>query len=626
MQQLATVDVHIKDIFNGPVSVVQWTRADPFPQMGPCVGVDTETELITETNSAPPLVVLGVFDPQSATCYISYWEDAAVFINQLSKQEIRQVYFNLGFDGHVLNDVDPEKALMDAIEYGRVRDMQIRTQLNDIATIGFIPWNHWKLAELSEIFLGVHLDKGEEDDPNSHRLTFRRGTHITQEQAIYLMWDCVSTWALSEVQPEAPTEVQHTKGMVVLAHISHNGFPVDMEVFEAFESKLQAQKDEYRLRLMEFGFPDPYKKNQDENGDYKRFVEEQARQFLELAGVELERPLNLCKGNMRMALLYMYNFAGVAEETEDFEQSAGYWLTQEKPKNIRKAEKPVFDAMMAEYELDAFFDAGKEIVMNALFGHVMEDLIKQQGTKKEKGYDLGHAIEYAGNIIDDHSHWLSKEVQIGPKKFLQQHIEGLLQANPKLELERTEKSGDYKLTLKDMWRLEDVGVKDPFLEVYTTYKHSEKYMSTYLNRSYLKSDGKIHAKFTNLLKTTRTSCTKPNLQNLPSRDHEFPLKNMFIPPEGAILCATDFSFIELCGFADTCFSRFGESVLRDVINAGLDPHRWFAGVMNKIITADLSKKDDPKWVEEMNAFLKEHVTKDQRQHAKAANFGKIMTN
>ena len=45
MQQLATVDVHIKDIFNGPVRVVQWTRADPFPQMGSCVGVDSHESL-----------------------------------------------------------------------------------------------------------------------------------------------------------------------------------------------------------------------------------------------------------------------------------------------------------------------------------------------------------------------------------------------------------------------------------------------------------------------------------------------------------------------------------------------------------------------------------------------------
>jgi len=61
--------------------------------------------------------------------------------------------------------------------------------------------------------------------------------------------------------------------------------------------------------------------------------------------------------------------------------------------------------------------------------------------------------------------------------------------------------------------------------------------------------------------------------------------------------------------------------MRDVINAGLDPHRWFAGVMDQIITPDLSQKDDPEWVKQMQAFLKKNVSDDLRQKAKAANFG-----
>lgn len=40
--------------------------------------------------------------------------------------------------------------------------------------------------------------------------------------------------------------------------------------------------------------------------------------------------------------------------------------------------------------------------------------------------------------------------------------------------------------------------------------------------------------------------------------------------------------------------------------------------MNKLITPDLSKKDDPEWVKNINAFLEEHVSKKQRQDAKAA--------
>jgi hypothetical protein len=620
MQELARIDVHIRGIFNGPVNVVQWTKDDPFPTFGPCVGVDTETELITETNSAPPLVVLGVFDPSKAICYISYWEDAAIFINQLSKHEVIQFYFNVGFDEQVLDNEDNEKALMDAIEFGRVRDMQIRTQLYDIATVGFIPWNHWKLEQIADIFCHIELDKGEKDDPNSHRLTFKRGTPITTKQAVYLCWDCMATWAISTQVPEQPTEVQHTKGMCVLAHISHNGFPVDTRIFEAFEQRLQAQKDEYRLRLLDYGFPDPYKKQKDENGEYKQFVENQVLLFMQQTGETAEEPLNLCKGNIRMALLYAYNFSDDKTCIDEFTGSIVYWLTRPKPKNLRKAEAAMFDQMMNEFELLKFFAAGKEIVMNALLGHFLENIMQQEDFM-HYGYNFAEAIEHAGEIIDANPHWLSNEKQVGPVTYLQNHIKNLLKEHPKLQLEKTEKSGNYRLSLKDMWRLEDADVKDAFLNVYTQYKHSEKYLSTYLNREYLQADNRIHARFTNLLKTTRTSCTKPNLQNLPSRDKQYPLKNMFTAPEGAILCATDFSFIELCGFAQSCYSRFGSSVMRDVINAGLDPHRWFAAVMNGIIKPNLTEATNPEWVKKMNAFLKEKVSDGMRQHAKAANFG-----
>lgn len=541
MELLATTDVHIKDVFDGPVEVKLWTKADPFPVLGNCVGVDTETELITDTVLAPPLVVLGVFDPQSATCWISYWEDAAVFINELSKREIMQVYFNLGFDEQVLDNEDKEKALMDAIEVGRVRDMQIRIQLNDIATIGYIPYNHYSLEDCARLKCGITLDKGEKDDESSHRLTFRRGTDITEKQAVYLAWDCISTWALSVKVPEQPTEVQHSKGMCVLAHISANGFDVDRQVYDAFEKKLQDAKDEERLKLLTFGFPDPYAKDRDENGDYKRFVEEQARAFCMLTGNN--KPLNLCKANMRMALVYMYNFEGTPGDVHDFEESVAYWLTLEKPKNLRKNEEKLYKDMVDEYDLLNFMSAGKEIVMNALTGHVLEDLLAQQGTKDSNGYDLKRAIEHASQIIDDNAHWLTNEKQIGPKTFLQNHYKNLLQNNPGLELPTTD-GGDYKLTLNDKWRLDDMGIKDPFLDVYTSYKHYEKFLSTYFNHEHVHSDGKVHARFTSLLRTGRTSATALPVQTLPSREAVFTIKNMFCPPKGAILCATDFSFVE----------------------------------------------------------------------------------
>lgn len=61
--------------------------------------------------------------------------------------------------------------------------------------------------------------------------------------------------------------------------------------------------------------------------------------------------------------------------------------------------------------------------------------------------------------------------------------------------------------------------------------------------------------------------------------------------------------------------------MADIINAGVDPHRWFAGVRAGIISGDTGFTSDPEKVKEVDRFLKEHVTKEQRGHAKAANFG-----
>ena len=52
--------------------------------------------------------------------------------------------------------------------------------------------------------------------------------------------------------------------------------------------------------------------------------------------------------------------------------------------------------------------------------------------------------------------------------------------------------------------------------------------------------------------------------------------------------------------------------MADVINAGVDPHRWFAGVRDGLITNDTSFINAPKKVEEMKAYLKENITSEQR--------------
>ena len=88
------------------------------------------------------------------------------------------------------------------------------------------------------------------------------------------------------------------------------------------------------------------------------------------------------------------------------------------------------------------------------------------------------------------------------------------------------------------------------------------------------------------------------------------------------MCATDFSFAELVAFAESCIQRFGFSVMGDIINAGIDPHRWFAGVRKGLIDASTDFTKDSKACAEIDALLEEKVTKYERQCSKAANFKK----
>ena len=639
MKELGKTTVETR-YFSGELLLKLWERGDPFPPMGKSVGVDSETEPFTAIKKDPLVVTLGVFDPESRTCWIVMWRDIPEFMRQLCLRDIEQRYFNVGFDQQVLDNEDDKLSVIAATDAGRVRDMQIRIHLNELATMGWIRFNLYSLAGCAKHFLHIELDKGDKDDPdNSVRMSFRRfkedgsDTELTYEQAKYLGWDCVATWGLGEAVEEQPTEETHTKGMIVLANIATNGMRVDPIVYDALEAKLRAARDRAREGLIQFGFPDPYRNQDKERDDIKNFFYSQYKELLQSHGLEPEllveeyeneaeelvyNPTMPKKVNFRMMICYMYNFSEDADFMFDCVQSVKHACENEKQTMV-KAAKDMYDKLMEEYELLAFDESRKALVMPALIGRMLESYNNQ--TAEAKGFDFQQAVEHACDYMDQHPELLETDPPVGPRKFFQNHVEGLLLANPELELDRTEKSGEIQLTSKDKWRLDDLGIEDKFINIYMEYTHIQHYLSTYVNREHVNELGFIHTRFTNILRTGRTSSTRPNIQNIPARDEEFPMRLQYQSYEDTVLCATDFSFVELCGFAQSCYSRFGVSVMREVINAGLDPHRWFAGVMDKLITPDLKGASDPIWVKDMNIFLKATVSDAARQKAKAANFG-----
>ena len=517
--------VHVK----GNISVVQWEHGDPFPMLGPSVGVDTETERFTDVVKDPPIVVLGVFDPKSMTCYVVYWYDAAEFMHQLCIRDIEQRYFNLGYDEPVLSNVLEDWSLLNAIDSNKVFDMSIRQKLYDIEKIGFTRKSLNTLKACTKYYEHWVLDKGDGSD-TSARLSFKRynedGTRyvITDEQAAYLPYDCVATWALGEAIPRlandprtgVPFEIAHVKGMVVLAHITINGFGVDMKVWEALESKLKAAMDKYRDELLLYGFPDPYKDEQQEQIDVRNNFHKQYGRLLNMFGLESEISTPSEKGEyempskvaLRNAIHWMWEHE--PDEARVLAEDLKCILENPKPK-MRAAEKRVWDEICEDYELASVDASGRAIAMQAYVGAMIESVCNQLDASNKAIYHFKDAVVFADELIDQHPDWLAKKEAVKPQTFFQNHVKELISSHPGLELDVTPKSGAVKLAKDDMWRLTDMQIEDKFLESYINFKHSQKLFSTYLNRKYICGDGKIRAHYSNLVKTGRTACSNPNV-------------------------------------------------------------------------------------------------------------------
>lgn len=159
-----------------------------------------------------------------------------------------------------------------------------------------------------------------------------------------------------------------------------------------------------------------------------------------------------------------------------------------------------------------------------------------------------------------------------------------------IKLERT-KDGNYKSSEDDLL---PYAKNNHFIQTYLEYKYIEKHMG-FFNKL---TEPHIFPRYSLLVDTGRTACSNPNFQQLPKVGG---IRELFVPKPGRKFVATDYRAIELATLAQILYARFGRSVMKDKINEGHDLHKYFASTLLK------------KGVDE--------VSKDERQGAKAANFG-----
>jgi DNA polymerase I-like protein with 3'-5' exonuclease and polymerase domains len=110
---------------------------------------------------------------------------------------------------------------------------------------------------------------------------------------------------------------------------------------------------------------------------------------------------------------------------------------------------------------------------------------------------------------------------------------------------------------------------DPVLQAYARFGQILNVLGK--DADYL-TKPEIHARF-DLAESGRSTCSKPNLQNI---RRGMGMRECFVPRPGYVFAIADYNTLELCSLAQVCYSWLGHSVLRDTINAGKDPHTMVA--------------------------------------------------
>lgn len=159
------------------------------------------------------------------------------------------------------------------------------------------------------------------------------------------------------------------------------------------------------------------------------------------------------------------------------------------------------------------------------------------------------------------------------------------------------KTGKITKSVKKCWA--NYRHLDRLVDAYCRYEELTK-LRSFFNKL---DSPEIHPKYRTLVRTGRTSCSGPNIQQLPRNK---PVREAIVARPGHLFFTIDYHSLELRTLAAVCYQQFGESKLREVLIEGIDPHTYTAAMFAKTS------------VDKFNDLPNK---KELRQHAKVFNFG-----
>ena len=263
----------------------------------------------------------------------------------------------------------------------------------------------------------------------------------------------------------------------------------------------------------------------------------------------------------------------------------------------------------ATYRLkDMLYKRVEELGMKDLYHRIEEPMIDVLADMELAGVRVDcEALARYGVELNNHLARLEKEIceiadepalNINSSRQLGEILFGKLRITDKPKMTKT------KQYSTDEEYLTGFAKEFPIVDKILEYRGVKKLLSTYveaLPKLVNSTTNRIHTSYNQAVTATgRLSSTNPNLQNIPVRDElGKPIRAAFVPSEGNVLVAADYSQIELRLMAHLS----GDKALIEAFMLGEDVHSATA--------AHLYGKSPSE------------VTSDERRRAKTANFGII---
>ena len=257
---------------------------------------------------------------------------------------------------------------------------------------------------------------------------------------------------------------------------------------------------------------------------------------------------------------------------------------------------------------DILYKRVEELGMKELYHRIEEPMIDVLADMELTGVRVDcEALAQYGVALNDHLARLEKEIcemadepslNINSSRQLGEVLFGKLRITDKPKMTKT------KQYSTDEEYLTGFAKEFPIVDKILEYRGVKKLLSTYveaLPKLVNRTTDRIHTSYNQAVTATgRLSSTNPNLQNIPVRDElGKPIREAFVPSDGNVLVAADYSQIELRLMAHLS----GDKALIEAFMLGEDVHSATAA--------------------RLYGKTPQEVTSDERRRAKTANFGII---